>query len=453
MAVTSSQPKTISCAALLAAESTLVRRHGRRGQRHRHPGWSSTDELEAVIAFVADEARKYLDGVERSPGARSSSRRGRGDLRRGSLPEEGVGAVGALEELVAGGGGLVHSAGPKFFHFVNGGVTPAASARTGSRRRWTRKRRVDRPPLTTQLEAVALGWLQELFGLPAGVGRGPHHRRDHGELHRARCGPAVVGPAAGRGRRRATASRGLPRSRCFGERLRASERHEGARRCSGIGRGSVRKLARTRRAGSTSRRSSASSGPRRRARDRDRERRRGERRRLRPDRRDGRPRASATARGCTSTGRSVCSPRSRRERAHLVEGVERADSVIADGHKWLNVPYDCGFAFVNDAALQAPIFTLGRGVSPRHRSGRSRLGIPRAGDVARARAFAGVGDAARVRAQGYRAIVEKHLDLAQHLARRVDEAPDLERLADVALNIVCFRYHPRASRTAPRWTS
>ena len=41
--------------------------------------------------------------------------------------------------------------------------------------------------------------------------------------------------------------------------------------------------------------------------------------------------------------------------------------------------------------------------------------------------------------QGYRAMVERHLDLARHLARRVDEAPDLERLADVPLCIVCFR--------------
>jgi len=39
-------------------------------------------------------------------------------------------------------------------------------------------------------------------------------------------------------------------------------------------------------------------------------------------------------------------------------------------------------------------------------------------------------------------MVERHLDLAQHLARAVDAAPELERLADVPLNIVCFRYRP-----------
>jgi glutamate/tyrosine decarboxylase-like PLP-dependent enzyme len=34
---------------------------------------------------------------------------------------------------------------------------------------------------------------------------------------------------------------------------------------------------------------------------------------------------------------------------HLVKGVDRADSWATDGHKWLNVPYDCGYAFVRDA--------------------------------------------------------------------------------------------------------
>jgi glutamate/tyrosine decarboxylase-like PLP-dependent enzyme len=34
------------------------------------------------------------------------------------------------------------------------------------------------------------------------------------------------------------------------------------------------------------------------------------------------------------------------ELRHLLTGVERADSWATDGHKWLNVPYDCGYAFV-----------------------------------------------------------------------------------------------------------
>jgi glutamate/tyrosine decarboxylase-like PLP-dependent enzyme len=43
---------------------------------------------------------------------------------------------------------------------------------------------------------------------------------------------------------------------------------------------------------------------------------------------------------------------------------------------------------------------------------------------------------------GYRELVERHCDLAQHLAAAVDEAPDLERLAEVPLNVVCFRFRP-----------
>jgi glutamate/tyrosine decarboxylase-like PLP-dependent enzyme len=63
------------------------------------------------------------------------------------------------------------------------------------------------------------------------------------------------------------------------------------------------------------------------------------------------------------------------DHAGLVDGMELADSCATDGHKWLNVPYDCGIAFVRDttslrAAMAAPAAYLlsGGDREPMHHS-------------------------------------------------------------------------------------
>src|SRR5918994_1958064 len=129
--------------------------------------------------------------------------------------------------------------------------------------------------------------------------------------------------------------------------------------------------------------------------------------------------------------------------AHLTAGVERADSIAADAHKWLNVPYESGFALVRDPARLGPAFGMpGAAYLPGPDDPRGGYGLLGPESSRRARALPIWATLAAYGRAGYLALVERHCDLAAHLAARVDAAPDLERLAEVPLNVVCFRYHP-----------
>jgi glutamate/tyrosine decarboxylase-like PLP-dependent enzyme len=134
---------------------------------------------------------------------------------------------------------------------------------------------------------------------------------------------------------------------------------------------------------------------------------------------------------------------------HLVAGVARADSVIADGHKWLNVPYENGFAFVRDPALLPAVFGSGAAYLPDIDEPQPNWGYRGPEMSRRARAFPVWATLRAYGRAGHRAIVEHDLDLAQRMAATVDAAPDLERLAEVQLNIVCFRYRPEGSVDGP----
>ena len=128
--------------------------------------------------------------------------------------------------------------------------------------------------------------------------------------------------------------------------------------------------------------------------------------------------------------------------AHLVAGIERADSVSVDGHKWLNVPYDSGYAFVRDHDLLAKSFRYSADYLPEDDDPRPTLGAIGPESSRRARGFAVWATLKAYGRDGQQQLVEHCLDLAAHLAERVKSSPELELLADVPLNIVAFRFNP-----------
>jgi glutamate/tyrosine decarboxylase-like PLP-dependent enzyme len=128
--------------------------------------------------------------------------------------------------------------------------------------------------------------------------------------------------------------------------------------------------------------------------------------------------------------------------AHLVKGVAGADSITVDGHKWLNVPYDSGYAFVRDHGLMARAFRYSADYLPAEDDPRPTLGAIGPESSRRGRSFAVWATLKAYGRNGHRRIVEHCLDVAQYCAKAVDESLEFELMAEVQLNIVPFRYNP-----------
>ena len=127
----------------------------------------------------------------------------------------------------------------------------------------------------------------------------------------------------------------------------------------------------------------------------------------------------------------------------LLAGIERADSLAFDFHKWAQVPYDAGCILVRDGAQQAAAFAQTVAYLRREERGLAG-GHPWPCDLGPdlSRGFRALKVWMTLKTYGadrLGQVVDASCATAQHLAARVRAEPALELLAPVALNIVCFR--------------
>lgn len=127
----------------------------------------------------------------------------------------------------------------------------------------------------------------------------------------------------------------------------------------------------------------------------------------------------------------------------IFDGVDRADSIVVNPHKWLFVPMDCSVLFCRDmdtlrAALSlVPPYLM----TPEDGVARNLMNY----GPALGRRFRGLKLWFVLRwygLEGLRALLRKHVALARDFAGWVDEADDFERVAPAPMSTVLFRHHP-----------
>jgi glutamate/tyrosine decarboxylase-like PLP-dependent enzyme len=136
----------------------------------------------------------------------------------------------------------------------------------------------------------------------------------------------------------------------------------------------------------------------------------------------------------------------------LLRGMEQADSIALDFHKWGQVPYDAGLFLVRDQAHALDTFASPAAYLARHPRGLS-AGSPWPCDLGPdlSRGFRALKTWFTLMTHGtdrLGATISHSCALAQHLKHRVQECPELELMAPVTLSIVCFR-HRGADTAAP----
>ena len=406
----------------------------------------------ALDEAVADLARRFRDALE--PPAHAGVRIDAETMRarvEEPLPAHGIPLEAVLEELEQRTRpGLPGTTGGRYFGYVTGGVLPAAAiveawaaAVDQNPGLWTLA------PAASELEQVVLGWLADLLGYPRGGA----------VFTSGAAGANLVSLAVARhafARRHgvdvaAAGVPGLPRFAVYG----STELHftnVKALRTLGLGTDALRLVP----VDGTFR-----LDPRR------------LREAMRKDAADGIAPAIVIAHaGSVTTGAAdplpevaaLCAEhdawlhvdgafgaffRLCERTAPLVEGLELADSLTVDGHKWLNLPNGTGFALLRDATLHREAFA-GTAVylTPALGAGQDlhEFGVEASRSWRGAAAWAVL---KQLGSSGVSELVTRCCDLAAELADLVEASPRLELTAPAPTCVVCFRYRPEGWADGP----
>jgi glutamate/tyrosine decarboxylase-like PLP-dependent enzyme len=391
-------------------------------------------QIEYLLNKVAIEANRFLSELDTLPAGTILP----ANIESTDLPDEGIGALKTLEFFKARYAAWISgSAGPRYFGFVTGGVTPAALAGDWLASLYDQNNNGSDETIAPQIELETIALLRHLFGLPdefggsfvtgatmsnfVGLAQGRQwigHQQGVDCAESGLCGLEPITVFSGTPHSsvyKALSMLGMGRSAlktvpCLPDReainmamLEDQLKHQNGHPCIVVANAGtvntvdfddLRAIAELRRRYGFWMHVDAAFG-----------------------------------------GFAACSPKYR----SLVQGMELADSITIDAHKWLNVPYDAGMQFTRHRELQAEIFQnsaayLGEKI------GNSNFIHLTPENSRRLRALPSWFSLIAYGKQGYAEIVERNCHLAQWLGKQLDASDIFQLLSPVRLNGVCFTF-------------